>query len=287
MKSNERLIAALNKAIELKPDLEVGKFIRYIGSASDLAYMTDDDISRIVEWQNDMAKDYPDRHYHEFTANEKFYVDYILVDRDSLERKMYDFTKENEQISYDRYMKKVEGKIFFQLTEKLDMSDFLRRFDLSFVDAEDFEGITVINHRDVFLDDFPIEYRHMVGYIVGVKNDKYIAKHEYFVKNPCFGELIGSIMNHCQDDYDEFLGIALDWWESPRFTDYTNRIMYGFSYRKKEKEIEIYNEHQTIEKFHEYMQKANKITSTWAGVLYDDGTFIEQEVGEMQEVEVL
>lgn len=40
MKDNERLISALKQSIENEPDIELGKFIRYITSVSDLAYMT-------------------------------------------------------------------------------------------------------------------------------------------------------------------------------------------------------------------------------------------------------
>ena len=47
---------------------------------------------------------------------------------------------------------------------------------------------------------------------------------------------------------------------------------FGLEYRKKGNIVEIYNENQTIEKFHEFFQKANKIISNWKGVLYDDGT---------------
>ena len=46
---NKRLMAALNKAIENKPDVEIGKFIRFISSVSDLAYMTDEDIALVEE----------------------------------------------------------------------------------------------------------------------------------------------------------------------------------------------------------------------------------------------
>ena len=115
----------------------------------------------------------------------------------------------------------------------------------------------------------------MGGYMVARKGDTYIAQHMYLVKIPCFGELLESLLYHCKEDYDEFFGIVIDWWDlNVRFTDYTNHIMYGLNYNRKEKIVEIYNEHQTIEKFHEYMQKANKILSSDDKVIYDDGSFL-------------
>ena len=268
---NKRLIAALNKAIENKPDIEIGKFIRFISSVSDLAYMSDKDIATQVEYYNEMAEEYPESWNYEFEATDVNYFDRYRS-RNNLGCALCLFTKENEQIAYDRYKAKTAGKVFFNLEERLDCSDFLKRFSLLFVDADYFKGITVINHCDNFLDDFPEEYRHMNAYTIGKKGDKYVAMHRYAVKNPCFGELFADIAFKYSKEFDECFSIAIDWWESPRFTDYTNHIMYGVCYRPAKKEVEIYNQNQTIEIFHELMQKSNKIVSTWKGVIYDDGT---------------
>jgi predicted AlkP superfamily pyrophosphatase or phosphodiesterase len=183
------------------------------------------------------------------------------------------FTKENERISYDRYKLSAKGRVFFELSEKVNMKKFLENFELEFCDANDFADITVINHRDSFLNIFPMDYRHMNGYVVARKGDKYIAKHVYLVKIPSFDELLSVAMLQCKNEYDECLVVTIDWYESPRFTQYTNNIMYGLSYNRSENLVEIYSKHQTIEKFHAFMQKANKIITTWDGILYDDGTF--------------
>lgn len=140
--------------------------------------------------------------------------------------------------------------------------------------ADDFKDVTVINHRDNFLNSFPIEYRHMNAYVVGRKGDKYIARHAYAVKNPCFGELQEVVSFGFCEEFDECFAIAIDWMESPRFTDYTKHIMYGVCTRPNKKQIEIYDDNQTIEIFHELMQRSNIIESTWDGVIYDDGTFL-------------
>ena len=273
MKSNERLIEALNRAIKNKPDVEIGKFIRYITSVSDLAYMTDEDIARQIEDYNELAEDDIKFWNYEFKPVEINYLDEALFSfGDSPSEKFYDFTKENEQIAYERYKEKTEGRKYFELTERLDCSDFLKRFYTFYVDPDDYKGITVINHRDDFLENFPDAYRHMNAYVVGRKGNRYVALHEYTVKNPCFGELFDSVAFGFRDGFDEIFAIAIDWMESPRFTDYTNHIMYGVCTRPALNEVEIYNTNQTIEIFHEWMQKSNKIIDGWDGVIYDDGT---------------
>ena len=55
MKSNERLLMALHKAIELKPDIELGKLIRYAASIDDLAYMSDEDLALQIEGLNKLV----------------------------------------------------------------------------------------------------------------------------------------------------------------------------------------------------------------------------------------
>ena len=276
MKSNERLMTALRKAMELKPDVEIGKFLRYIASCSDLAYMSDDDISMQIENYNHMNEKYrPFDGDYEKDATDINYLD-KAINNDSEFSKLYNFSKENEQIAYDRYKAETKGRVYFSLEERLDLSDFLNRFSLEFVKADDYKGINVINHRDNFLDMLPIAYRHMNAYVIGRKGGKYIAMHKYAVKIPCFGELFACVTFGMIEDFDEIFSIAIDWDESPRFTDYTKHIMYGVSYRPDKSEMEIYNEHQTIEIFHELMQKSNRLTTNWDfggnGILYDDGT---------------
>ena len=49
MKSNERLLMALHKAVELKSDIELGKLIHYAASIDDLAYKSDEDLALQIE----------------------------------------------------------------------------------------------------------------------------------------------------------------------------------------------------------------------------------------------
>ena len=270
MNSNERLIAALNKTIEINKEIELGKFIRYIGSVSELAYMSDDELALQIENYNSIAEDLKNQNSNPYNYCFKP-TDVYTVDCD-YDSTTHDFSKENEQIAYDRYVEKNIGKIFFEFEERVNCSEFLRRFVLEFIEPDDYKDFTIINHQDMFWDWFPMEYRHMNAYVICRKGEKYVAKHAYVVKNPCFGELFIELAFSFIDDFDECFAVAIDWAGSPRFTDYTQHIMYGLNYKNGEKIIEVYNEQQTIEKFHEYMQKANKIISTWKGVLYDDGT---------------
>lgn len=272
MKTNERFISALNKAIEICPEVELVKLIRYLSSVDEMAYLTDEDIATQLEHYNKMAETCTIKSLYDYNIkpDDVLYMDRFLCVDDC---KYYDFSKENENIAYERYRKRTEGRFLGDLVEIVNMKDFLERFQLEYVEAEEYSDITVINHRDTFLNVFPMAYRQMNGYIVGRKGDKYIAKHVYLVKNPCFGELMDYAMKQCQDEYDECLVITIDWCESPRFTDYTRHIMYGMEYKKNEKVLEIYNEHQTIEKFHAFFQKANKIISNWEGIVYDDKTW--------------
>lgn len=277
MNDNERLLAALRQSIENEPDIELGKFIRYITSVSDLAYMTDEDISILIEDFNSAARREKecsgknDIYRYECKATDINQMEALRTDSEKID-KLYEFTKENEQLAYDRYKAETENKIFCPLVERLNGSEFLKRFSLAFENADYFKDVTVINHRDNFLNTFPIEYRHMNAYMVGRKGDKYIARHAYAVKNPCFGELLEVVSFGLCEEFDECFAIAIDWMESPRFTDYTKHIMYGLCTRPKKKQIEIYDDNQTIEIFHELMQRSNKIVSDWDGVIYDDGT---------------
>ena len=289
MKSNERLIEALEEIIEINPDIEIGKYIRYVSSVSDLAYMTDDDIYRQIKNQIEIHDFYIK---HQIDPNEYNYLDeaWWSICDENPEKKLYSFSKENEQIAYERYKKKVEDRIFFELEERIDACEFLKRFQLFYVEPEDFKGITVINHCYKFWNDFPLAYRHMNLYGVARKGDKYLAFHSYACKNPCFGELFASATTgigipvngdslHVTEvggwnTFDEYFAVVIDWSESPRFTDYINHIQYGVLSRPGKKEIEVYDADQTIEIFHELMQKSNKITSTWEGVLYDDGSLV-------------
>lgn len=272
MKANERLIAALNKAIENRPDIELGKFIRYMTSGADFAYMSDIDISEQIEGYNRLCESFGTRRYnYQFDARDIHYYDEALLTESEF-HKLYDFTKENEQIAYDRYKAEMRGRVFFSLEEKLDLCDFLKRFSLVFVEADDYKGISVINHRDNFLNTLPSDYKHMKAYTICRKGDKYVAMHKYAVKLPCFGEMLDCITFDFCSGFDECFSIAIDWAESPRFTEYTKHIWYGVAYRPAKKEIEIYNTNQTIEIFHELIQKSNKVINERREVIYDDGT---------------
>ena len=167
---------------------------------------------------------------------------------------------------------------------KITLDYDINLFELSYVRAEDFKGILVINHRDNFLESYPEAYRHMNAYSVYRKGDEYSAEHRYAAKIPDFGELLEAVAMYRSRvfgfDYDERVSIAIDWDESPRFTDYTRCIMYGLCYRPAKNEIEIYNEHRTIEIFHEWMQKSSHIRTDWDRFRSKNRNAVKKDEGE-------
>ena len=288
-KDNEKLIQALMQTVKLHPEAELGKVLRYVTSVDDLAYMSDADILNLLL---DYNKDLNDKDsifsIRQMQINIKPTDTNEVADWFSRGKEVeafYKFTKENEQIAYDRYKDYQTGRILINLEERLACSEFVKRFELEFVEPEDFAGWTVINHCTNFLNELPLKYRHMNFYGVARKADKYHAFHSYACKNPCFGELLESATINlsvpaekkslewgmrAEELYDECFVVVIDWDGSPRFTNYTKTIQYGVWTRYAKKEIEIFGVDHTIEIFHELMQKANKILDDWEGVLYDD-----------------
>ena len=58
--------------------------------------------------------------------NEMFYFEPIYL---HTAKRNYSFTKENEMIAYERYQESVKGRVFFDLFEKINMRDFIKRFE--------------------------------------------------------------------------------------------------------------------------------------------------------------
>ena len=287
MKDNVRVVEALKKAIEINPDVKIGQFMNYIMTVDDPAYMEDGDIAEHLEEYNKDAVDENLARWNNYQFDPGDTNVFEMIWSDTCD-KYYVFSKENEQIAYERYRKRKEQMVSFELEERLDCSEFLKRFELMFDKPEAYKGITLINHCSEFRDPLRTDYRHMMAYVVGKKGDKYVAYHAYVVKNPCFGELFGDATVHLGAEgcigkegkyiradavFDEWFSMPIDWYENPRFVDYTRHIMYGAYVRPEKREIEIFSPDQSVEIFHEMMQKSNKIVSDWDGVLYDDGTF--------------
>ncbi len=191
----------------------------------------------------------------------------------------YKFTKENEQLAYERYKAQMEDKVLLTFEEKIGYREFLKKLEQNIWD-ESLEDITIINHYDTFWKDFPNAYRHMNGYAVGRRGDDYTAAHCYLCKIPDFKELfetatlsMGAKLQHLEPEgtgkeFDEWFTVVLDWAESPRFTDYTRHIMYGALTRPAKREIEIFNPNQTVELFHEWMQKSSRIIDDWEDFIF-------------------
>lgn len=276
MNGNERLVAALQERIQLDPDVELIKLLHFVCTIDDPDYIQDIDIAEQLEFDNKYYKRFG--HKYEHRTNDAN----IFPASTDYNKPFDDFTKENEQIAYDRYKTKMRGRVIYNLTETLPYSEFLMRFTGVFCIDEIPREVTVINHCSRFID--VIEFRHHCVYTNGRKGDKYIAMHQYACKIPDFRELFESITFGVRVNYegksdwaenvlDDWFSIAVDWEASPRFTDYTRKIAYGVWYRPAKKEVEIFNADQTVEIFHELMQKSNIVYSEWQGTFYDDKTF--------------
>lgn len=266
---NRRVLKALETAIELCPNIEIGKFFRYITSYDELGFLEDKDIAIHIEYYNRMASDpnFGSFYKYQCAATDYDYTDYYFIyDDHPFIEQCYSFTKENEQIAYERYQQHREGHIYCPLEERLDCSDFLKRFSIYYVDADDYKGTLVINHKSDFLNCFPPAYRHMNAYTIYKKEEQYTAHHRYVVKNPCFGEMFVETCGLDRFQKGEILSIAIDWVESPRFTDYTRHIMYGVIYRPEQNEIEIYDTDQAVTLFHDWMQKCTEFIIDWDNI---------------------
>ncbi|MGN0483018.1 MAG: hypothetical protein ACI4HI_05665, partial [Lachnospiraceae bacterium] len=101
------------------------------------------------------------------------------------------------------------------------------------------------------------------AYFIGKRGEDYIATENNFFSIMSYraGDLKcvdpGPMRRAC--GYEEYFMVVLNDGEYPRFTDYTEHIMFGAVCRPEQKEIEIFTENQTIEMFHALLQKSKEL----------------------------
>lgn len=281
MRENEKIIRELKRVVKNAPEVELGKFIHYITSFVNGAYGTDDEIVRTLEDYNELLAD-KNGVYTVLQYEKEWYTG----DRN----KRFDFSKENEQIAYNRYITCADerGYKFLNLEERLTLNDFnSRNFGELIVDME--ESATVINHSSVFWYE-PL-YRHMQVYVVARIQDKYVAMHRNIVENGFTENLSGEELFYYVSEglsvefpdlngkqalaksvFDEWIVIVFDFEGSPQVVDYADKVFLGVYTRPNVNEIEIYNPNQAIEIFHEWMQKSNLVLDFDKRTVFDDGT---------------
>ena len=297
MYDNKRLLKVLSGVVSKYPDIELGKFLRYATSNDELAFLSDKDIADSIE------KNFMENLSFEFNETDCLYEDkdsHIGNNEPVGVERLYCFTKENEQIAYERYKLKNKNRKFFDLKETVTYCEFLKNlspyewFDRDWDEFNDFyKAYKVINHCCKFWGEFPLKYSWVPFMCILRLGNKYIAFTTaesrdvgvgWFFEALTLDLDLGMRSSHLKDIdlplfrfpfyyFDEYFAVPLDWCSRfPRFTNYTNIIQYGVRTIPAKKEIEIFNPDQTIEIFHELMQKVSKIIDVWAGVVYDDGS---------------
>lgn len=285
MRDNERVIAALSKAVETNQNINIGQFIRYVASIDDLAYMSDDEFASLLEYYllgYSMSCD--------FNARD---INYLDID---YEAECYFFNKQNEQIAYDKFCERMKDKMLVNIYREVTLYEFLSNFS----DGETYKDVVpsypVALYQNIFWESFPIAYRHMNCYVVGkykYDNSKHIALHTYscklpdpaelFVKSSLYLDVSNFVKEYgleikepiyATELFEDYLVLVIDWMESPRFTDYTNHIMYGIHVFQNPHLIEVLTPEQSAKRFHEGFQQSSIIYSDWGDLLFDDGTCI-------------
>lgn len=164
MDTRLEILESLRKEFEAEKEVSFGAYVAYVTSVDDLAYMPDEEVKRLIDWD---IKVHAGKRYGRIVPGS--------CNWEFSESQNYQLTRQKEQTAYERYKAKIKGKIFFQLEEVLPYSEFLGRFDNIYCRQEDLEcrrDITVINHNSDFYDDVP--HRYVPMYVCARKGTDYI-----------------------------------------------------------------------------------------------------------------
>jgi len=251
------VLESLRKEFEIDKNVSFGTYLSYVTSSDDLAYMPDEEIKRLVDWDVEIRKDYPDDEIGPGDCNWEF--------RDAAH---YLLTHEKEQTAYERYMAHRRGKTLFQLEERLSYYDFLKRFADEYncyKGCEDYtKPITVINHNTDFYNIVP--YRYIPMYVCARKGDNYTFldtnsnkipdAHELFCfieSGQClyYAPMIDRIQVSLKVEADEWFALVFDAEGNVRAASYYKWAHFGMAVRPDKKEIEFYDRHQAMKMFHE------------------------------------
>lgn len=260
------ILDSLKKEFELEKEVSFGAYIAYVTSIDDLAYMTDEEVRRLVDEDVGLLADYGrPSPIVSGSCNWEF-----------SENQYHQLTRQKEQTAYERYRARVKGKIFFQLEEVLYYHDFLERFTDGFNNHEYLkyeQGIMAINHNPDFYDIIP--YRYVPMYVCARKGNDYTFIDTNSNKIPDAYELFTFVSNgHClhytydrEEDMrqmsahveaDEWFALVFDAEEGCRVTSYYKWAHFGMSVRPGKKEVEFYSANQAIEIFHELFGKCKR-----------------------------
>lgn len=262
MDTRLEILELLKKEFELENDVSFGAYVAYVTSIDDLAHISDEELKRLIDW---------DAGLHAGKC-------YSKAAPKSCNRALYRYeyrqlTRPKEQIAYERYKAKVEGKIFFQLEEVLYYHDFLERFTDEYNNHEYLKyehGVMAINHNSDFYDIIP--YRYIPMYVCARKGDDYTFILTNSRKIPDAYELFTFISGgdclYCTDrtngkqseqiEADEWFALVFAAEGGCRPIFYYKWAHFGMSVRPDKKEVEFYNANQAIEIFHELFGKCKR-----------------------------
>lgn len=261
------VLRSLEKAMGLNKCTRLGLLVQYIASLDDLAYISDEELKRLVDHHVRICTRFS---LHEIKPGDKNVELY--------ERLRHELTRERELEAYERYKaSKGYDKLFFPLQERVPWYEFLCRFsdvygDLVGLDASFFDGYTVINHVSRFYDHMPQRYVPM--YVIAEAGDEYTCLVTNSYKIPDALELFefiteGSCLHYsCNEDGKErsVMFPAAEWFvlvfDQEGFVrpwTYASRVNFGMAVRPDRHEYEIYEPHQAVEIFHGMFLKCKNI----------------------------
>lgn len=262
MDTRLEILDSLKKEFELEKEVSFGAYIAYVTSIDDLAYMTDEEVRRLIDWDVEVGAN---KSWHDIKPGR--------CNIELFDEEYHQVMRQKEQIAYERYKAKVKDRVFFQLEEVLPYSEFLGRFDNIYCSQEDLDyesDITVINHNSDFYDEIP--HRYVPMYVCARKGDDYTFIDTNSNKIPDAYELFTFVSNgHClhytydrEEDMrqmsahveaDEWFALIFDTEGGCRATSYYKWAHFGMSVRPGKKEVEFYSANQAIEIFHELFGK--------------------------------
>lgn len=305
MADSNNLLCELERVVDKNPQFHITRVMHNISKVDE--YMPDDEAAYVLKklvdsysedenmfssaefWDgmyrayensdlNLLTKEHEQIAYDKFKKRQEYTVSILLEERLSLYEFMLRFPS-----SYGPYSKLQACPTKEELAEDAQYEHSIYKlYEDDLNELEQDKKYTIINHSSKFLWEYG-KLRHMDYYLAGRVGDKYITIIGYAAKIPDFQELFKSVTldlyfgswderNRAGSIFDEWISLVFDSNETPRAVAYTDRILYGALVRPEKMEIEVYNQDQATEIFHEWMQKSNIIIDNWNGVLYDDGT---------------
>ena len=125
MTANERIVKALKTISEHRPDISLTGLISRQSSVDDIRFMSDEDLALVLE---DVARVSILKILRNFDEKYADTVELEFLGLHADVDKYYEMTKENEQISYNRFKILKNSWRYMDLLEEVHYNEFMRRF---------------------------------------------------------------------------------------------------------------------------------------------------------------